>query len=62
MREASIMDAYIPTLIGCLLMGLPSVLLAWIALRRDRAIFWFAVALIFVGLGYLAKLVMGKQI
>jgi dipeptide/tripeptide permease len=48
------MSAYIPTLLGCLIMGLPAVLLAWIALRRERAIFWFACALILVGLGYLA--------
>ena len=52
-------------------MGLPAILLAWIAFRRERAIFWFALALIVVGLGYLAttptpegvaKVVMGKRI
>ncbi len=48
------MSAYIPTILGCLIMGVPSVLLAWIAFRRERQIFWFAVALIVVGLGYLA--------
>ena len=65
------MSAYIPTLLGCLIMGLPAVFLAWIAFRRERAIFWFALALIVVGLGYLAttptpegvaKVVMGKRI
>jgi dipeptide/tripeptide permease len=64
-------SAYIPTLLGCLIMGLPAILLAWIAFRRERAIFWFALALIVVGLGYLAttptpegvaKVVMGKRI
>ena len=48
------MSAYIPTLLGCLVMGLPAILLAWIAFRREKAIFWFAVAVIVVGLGYLA--------
>lgn len=48
------MDAYIPTLLGSLVMGVPSIALAWIAFRKERAIFWFAVALIVVGLGYLA--------
>lgn len=48
------MAAYTPTIIGCLIMAVPSVLLAWIAFRKERAIFWFAVALIAVGLGYLA--------
>ncbi|MEQ1612848.1 MAG: hypothetical protein ABL904_08845 [Hyphomicrobiaceae bacterium] len=48
------MSAYIPTILGCLIMGVPAVLLAWIAFRRERQIFWFAVALIVVGLGYLA--------
>ena len=65
------MSAYIPTLLGCLIMGLPAILLAWIAFRRERAIFWFALALIVVGLGHLAttptpegvaKVVMGKRI
>ena len=65
------MAAHIPTLLGCLIVGLPAVLLAWIAFRRERAIFWFAVALIAVGLGYLAttpvaegvaKVVMGRRI
>ena len=49
------MNAQIPTIIGALILGVPSVVLAWIAFRRERAIFWFAVALIVVGLGYLAS-------
>ena len=48
------MDALVPTILGCLIMGLPAILLAWIAFRRQRPIFFFAVALIVVGLGYLA--------
>jgi dipeptide/tripeptide permease len=48
------MDVLVPTLLGCLIMGLPAILLAWIAFRRQRPIFFFAVALIVVGLGYLA--------
>lgn len=63
--------AYIPTLLGCLIIGVPAILLAWIAFRRERALFWFAVALIAVGLGYLAttpaaegvaKVVLGRRI
>ncbi len=65
------MEPYIPTLLGCLIMAVPAILLAWIAFRRERALFWFAVALIVVGLGYLAttptpeglaKVVMGRRL
>ena len=65
------MELYIPTLLGCLIMAVPAVLPAWIAFRRERALFWFAVALIVVGLGYLAttptpegiaKVVMGRRL
>ncbi len=65
------MSTFIPTLLGCLIMGLPAVLLAWIAFRRERKLFLFATALIVMGLGYLAttptpeglaKLVMGRPI
>ncbi len=42
------------TLIGSLVMGLPALVVAWFAFRRQRPIFFFAVALILVGLGYLA--------
>jgi hypothetical protein len=45
---------YTPSIIGLLLLGLPPILLAWIALRRQKPVFYFAVALILVGLGYLA--------
>jgi dipeptide/tripeptide permease len=48
------MAAYVPLLLGCLVMALPAILLAWIAFRRQRPIFYFAVALILVGIGYLA--------
>jgi hypothetical protein len=48
------MNTFIPTLIGCLIMGLPPILLAYIVFRRQRPIFFFAVALILMGLGYLA--------
>ena len=65
------MEPYIPTLLGCLIMAVPAILLAWIAFRRERALFWFAVALIVVGLGYLAttptpeglaKVVIGRRL
>ncbi len=65
------MTSYIPTLLGCLVIGLPALLIAWIAFRRERKLFLFAVALIVVGLGYLAttptpegiaKVVLGRQI
>ncbi len=40
---------------GAVIAGVPAVLLAWAMLwRRNRAVFWFALALIAVGLGYLA--------
>ena len=39
---------------GAALLGGPLVLLAWAVLwRRQRPVFWFAMALILVGLGYL---------
>jgi hypothetical protein len=45
---------YTPSIIGLLLLGLPPIILAYIALRRQRPVFYFAVALILMGLGYLA--------
>lgn len=39
---------------GALALGIPLLLVAWIALRRHRAVFLFSVALIVVGLGYLS--------
>jgi len=39
---------------GALLLGLPLIVVAWIALwRRLRPVFWFALALIVVAVGYL---------
>ena len=41
-------------LAGAVSLGVPLVVLAWVVLwRRQRAVFWFALALILVGLGYL---------
>jgi len=43
-----------PKLAGALIIGFPLVALAWIVLRRRaRPVFWFAVALIMVAVGYL---------
>jgi hypothetical protein len=39
---------------GALILGIPLILVAYVVLwRRQRAVFWFAIALILVGLGYL---------
>ena len=39
---------------GAVILGVPLVLVAYAALwRRQRPVFWFALALILVGLGYL---------
>lgn len=39
---------------GAVIAGVPAVLVAWALLwRRNRAVFWFALALIAIGLGYL---------
>ena len=41
-------------LAGAVILGVPLIVLAWAALwRQPRAVFWFAFALILVGLGYL---------
>lgn len=48
------MSGYTPTIIGLLLMGLPPIMLAYIALRKQKPVFYFAVALILMGLGYMA--------
>ena len=47
--------AMIPAkLAGAVILGVPLILVAYAALwRRQRPVFWFAVALILVGLGYL---------
>ncbi|MFA5900050.1 MAG: hypothetical protein WC829_13170 [Hyphomicrobium sp.] len=45
-----------PTVLGALIVGVPAVVVAYLALfKAPRAVFWFAVALIVVGLGYLAS-------
>ncbi len=45
-----------PSVVGGLIVGLPAVLLALLLFwRRLRPVFWFALALIAVGLGYLAS-------
>jgi hypothetical protein len=45
-----------PIVAGALIAGLPAVLIAYLALwRRHRPAFWLALALIVVGLGYLAS-------
>jgi len=42
------------TLAGAVILGIPLILVAYVALwRQQRPIFWFALALILVGLGYL---------
>jgi dipeptide/tripeptide permease len=41
-------------LAGAVILGVPLVVVAWIALwRRLRPVFWFALALIVVAVGYL---------
>ncbi len=43
-----------PKIAGAVILGMPLIVLAWAILwRRQRAIFFFALALIVVGLGYL---------
>ncbi len=43
-----------PKLYGAVILGLPLVIVAWALLwRRQRPVFWFALALIAVALGYL---------
>jgi len=43
-----------PDLLGGLIVGVPAIIVAYFALwRRQRPVFWFAVALILVGIGYL---------
>jgi dipeptide/tripeptide permease len=45
-----------PIVLGALIVGVPAVLVAFLALRRQpRGIFLFALALILVGLGYLGS-------
>ncbi len=43
-----------PKIAGAILLGLPLIALAWVFLwRRNRPVFWFALVLIAVSLGYL---------
>jgi hypothetical protein len=43
-----------PDTLGGLIIGIPALTIAFFALwRRQRAVFWFSVALILVGVGYL---------
>ena len=45
-----------PTVIGALVLGVPALFLAYVAFFwRRRPIFWFVVALVLVGLGYLGS-------
>ena len=45
-----------PTVIGALVLGVPALFIAYVAfLWRRRPIFWFVVALVLVGLGYLGS-------
>jgi len=43
-----------PKIAGAIVLGLPLLVVAWALLwRRNRPVFWFALALIAVALGYL---------
>jgi hypothetical protein len=43
-----------PAVLGALIVAVPSVIVAYLALwPRNRPVFWFALALLAVGLGYL---------
>lgn len=43
-----------PQIVGSLILAVPCLLIAWLALwRRTRPVFWFAVALICLGVAYL---------
>ena len=43
-----------PKILGALLLGIPLLVAAWALLRRrNRPVFWFALALIALALGYL---------
>ena len=45
---------YSSDIAGAIIVGLPAVIIAWLALwRANRPVFWFAMALTAVGLGYL---------
>lgn len=43
-------------MLGVLILGVPALVVAWLLLwRNNRPVFFFALALILVGLGYLAS-------
>jgi hypothetical protein len=43
-----------PAISGALIVAIPAVIIAYFALwQRNRPVFWFALALVAVGLGYL---------
>jgi len=42
-----------PKIAGAVILGIPLLLVAWVFLRRQRAVLAFAAAAILVGLGYL---------
>ncbi|MGZ5889712.1 MAG: hypothetical protein ACXWPI_17865 [Ktedonobacterales bacterium] len=43
-----------PTILGALILGIPAITVAYFLLwYRNRPVFWFALALVAVGLGYL---------
>lgn len=42
-----------PKIAGAVILGVPLILIAWVFLRRQRPVLWFAIAAILVGLGYL---------
>lgn len=45
-----------PTIIGALVVGIPALLIAYVAFwGRQRSIFWFVLALVVAGLGYLGS-------
>lgn len=45
-----------PTIVGVLMLGVPAFILAYVTLWwRHRPVFWFALALIAAGVGYLAS-------
>ena len=44
----------IATVIGLAAIALPLLIVFWLVFARRRAIWWFACALLLVGLGYLA--------
>ena len=45
-----------PTVVGAFIVGLPAILIAILLFwRRLKPVFWFALALIVVGIGYLVS-------